>query len=429
MLSQKQLMIIGVAVFLAVVIGLLIFFNLQPSKTAAVQLVAWGFDNSSNVSGLVSSYSQLRPNVKVTYIQVNKDNYETALLSALASGQGPDVFPVHNRALSKKIGYLMPATASQFSVSQMENLFPAEAEQDFVLAAPGSTQGQVYALPLYFDTLSLVYNKDIFDQGGVINPPATWEEFQSDVRKLKNISSSGQITKAGAAIGGSQKTITNAVDILNVLMLQNGWKRSQDSNAAFSSASAALGAFKFYLQFADSSSDYYTWNENQKNDLDSFSSGNTGMAFAYSSDIKKITNKSPFLRFGIAPMPQVDTANAVNYANYWGLAVSKQSRNSTWAWDFAAFMATQPQVAGQYSTATGQPPALRDLISQKMNDPAMGVFARQALTARLWKIPDEIQVNSIFNNAITDVLLNRADPSRTFTQAQDQINQLIKQSQ
>lgn len=414
-------MMIGIGGFLAIVAIALIFFNLQPSKTAPIQLTVWGFDKSGDVSGLMNAYSQLRSNVKVNYVQVSRDNYESNLLSAIASGQGPDVFPVHNRALDKKTGFLLPATASQFGASQVENLFPTEVEQDFVIGGAGSTPGQVYALPLYFDTLSLVYNKDVFDQGAVVNPPSTWEEFQSDVAKLKKISSSGQITRAGAAIGGSQKTVTNAVDIINILMLQNGWGKVADSS------NAALGAFKYYLQFADSSSNYYTWNETQKNDIDAFSSGNTAMVFAYNSDIQNIKNKSPFLRFGIAPIPQVDPANSVNYANYWGMAVSKQSRNPSWAWDFVIFMATQPQIAAQYSSATGQPPALRDLISQKINDDALGVFAKQALTARSWKEPDEAQVDSAYNDAINNVLINRIDPSKAFMQAQDQINQLMKQ--
>lgn len=422
--SQKQIAIIGAGAFLAVIAIVLVFFNLQPSKNAPVQLAIWGFDKSSDVGALVASYSQLHPNVKATYVQVSADNYENTLLNALASGQGPDVFPVGNRALYKKTGYLLPAPSSQFSAGQMENLFPTEAEQDFVLGGTATTPGQVYALPLYFDTLALAYNRDLFDQGGIVNPPSTWEDFRSDVVKLRKISSTGQITKAAAAIGGSNKTITNAVDILNILMLQNGWDFPGTSQT---SVSSGLGAFKYYLQFADSSSNYYTWNETQNNDIDSFSSGNVAMVFAYASDIQKIKNKSPFLRFSVAPIPQVDSANAVNYADYDGLAVSKQSKNPTWAWDFAIYMATQPQLAAQYSSATGQPPALRTIISQKMNDAFMGVFAQQALTARSWKKPDETQTNAAFNNAVTSVLINRADPSRTMTQLQDQINQLSKQ--
>ena len=410
---------------LLVLIGVLVFLNLRPSKTAAFQLTAWGFEKNEVVGGLVGSYSALRPNVKVSYQQVSEGNYENTLLSALASGQGPDIFPVHNRGLAKNINVLSPVPSSQFSQSQIQSLFPTEVEQDFALAAVGSSDKQIYALPLYFDTLSLIYNKDLFDQGNVANPPATWEEFQADIAKLRNISSNGQITRAGAAIGGSQKTITNAVDILNVLMLQNGATMTSGRTASFSSE-PGLGAFNFYLQFSNSASNYYTWNESQQNDFDSFSAGKTAMIFGYNSDIEKIKRKSPFLRLGIAPIPQVKLENAVNYANYWGLAVSKQSKNSAWAWDFIIYMATQSQVAGQYSTATSQPPALRELISQKVNDPALGVFSKQALTARSWYQPDENRVNSIFNDAIASGI-GQSNLREILNRAQDQITQLMKQ--
>ena len=422
--SQKQIMIIGGAAFLIVVIAVLVFLNMQPAKNAPVQLTVWGFDKSDAVGGLTTAYSQFRPNVKVTYKEVSRDDYENMLLSALASGQGPDVFPVHNRALSKKINILSPAE-EQFTSDQVQNLFPTEVSQDFVISS-GATAPQAYALPLYLDTLSLIYNKDLFDQGGVVNPPTTWEEFQNDVAKLRNISSNGQITRAGAAIGGSRKTVGNAVDLLNVLMLQNGVAMTSGKTAAFASETG-FGAFNFYLQFTNPASPYYTWNDSQQKDIDGFSAGKTAMIFGYTSDVQKIKKKNPFLRFGVASLPQINASNAVNYADYWGLAVSKQSPQPSWAWDFVVFMATQPQIAAQYSSVTGQPPALREIINQKINDATLGVSAKQSLTARSWRQPDENRVNEIINNAIVSVLTNQSDSRKAITQAQDQISQFMNQ--
>ena len=417
-------MLVGIGAVLLLVVVVLVFFNLQPSKTAPVQLTVWGFEKSDVIGGFMGGYSQLHPNVGISYKQVSEDNYENTLLGALASGQGPDVFPAHNRGLTKNLAVLSPATASQFSQSQVDNLFPAEVGQDFALTAADTAGKQVYALPFYFDTLSLIYNKDLFDQGGVANPPATWEEFQTDISKLRNISAGGQIIKAGAAIGGSQKTIGNAVDILNALMLQNGVAMTSGKYATFASQQG-IGAFTFYLQFANPTSNYYTWNENQTKDFDSFSAGNTAMVFGYNSDIQKIKSKSPFLRLGVSPLPQVNPANAVNYADYWGMAVSKQSRNPDWAWDFIISMTTQPRIAEQYSSITGQPPALRELISQKVNDPTLGIFAKQALTARSWNKPDENLVDGIFNDAIVSALGNQSATREILNRAQAQVTQLM----
>src|SRR3989344_3981625 len=129
--SQKQIvMIVGGAILVLAIVAL-VFFNLQPSKTAPIQLTVWGLEKSDVFAGIISIYSQLHPNVGISYRQVGKDNYENVLLGALASGQGPDIFPVHNRGLAKNLAVLSPATASQFSQNQIDSLFPTEVGQDF----------------------------------------------------------------------------------------------------------------------------------------------------------------------------------------------------------------------------------------------------------------------------------------------------------
>ncbi len=423
--SQKQIIIIGAILAVVALVALLVFFNRQPSGKEKISLLVWGFDKGEVFSPVIGAYKQLRPNVEISYKEIKTADYENYLLGALASGQGPDVFPIYNRQLGKLIKALYPASPSQLSAGQVQDLFPAEVETDFG-AGVGTAQEQIFALPLYFDTLALIYNKDLFDQGGVVGPPATWSDFEDAVAKLRAISPNGEITRAGAAIGGSQKTITNAVDVLNNLIFQNGTTMLSGNNASFASENGA-NAFNFYLQFANPSSNYYTWNDSQPNDFDGFAAGKTAMVFGYGADVAKIKNKSPFLRMGIAPMPQTTSFNSVNYAYYWGLAVSKQSRNAAAAWNFVVFAATNSQAASAYSSSSGKPPALRDLIGQKISDPSLGVFAKQALTARSWYQVDERKIKNIFDNAISTVLNTRADPRRTLEQAQTAVTQLMQQ--
>ena len=37
---------------------------------------------------------------------------------------------------------------------------------------------------LYIDTIGLYYNKALFNNAGIVNPPKTWDEFNSDVKQL-----------------------------------------------------------------------------------------------------------------------------------------------------------------------------------------------------------------------------------------------------
>ncbi len=433
-LSQRQIIIIGGVALLLIVVVVAIFLNLRQGQGAAVIVTVWGFEKEDVFKPLIQSYNQSRPNVQIAYRQIPQKNYESYLLNALAAGQGPDIFPIHNRAIPKNKDKMAAADPSQLNIGQLQELFPEVIQQDFSLGASSAISNRkIYALPLYLDTLVLLYNKDLFDQASIVAPPKTWDEFQGMVPRLRSMSANGQIIKAAAALGGSQKTIGTAVDILNALMLQNGATMANPDlrRAAFASGqSDAPGpqAFNFYLQFANPRSNYYTWNDNQPDYLQSFSSGNAAMIFDYYSAAADLQKRNPFLNIGLAALPQpAATAAALNYADYWGLAVSKQSRAKTWAWDFIIAITTQPEISRLYLASTNRPPALRSLIAENLNSPVLAIPSKQALTARSWYEADEEKINQIFNNAITGVLNGQFDSGQALQQAQDQVSQLMGQ--
>ena len=243
------------------------------------------------------------------------------------------------------------------------------------------------------------------------------------------LNTQGQLTQAGAAIGGSEASIPNAPDLLSLLMLQNGTKMLSDnlSSVAFSSdpSGAGLAAFNFYLQFANAASAYYTWNDNTGNALDAFAAGETAAIFGYHSDLATIQAKAPFLNVGIAPMPQPKGATlAVNYANYEGFAAARSGQLDA-AWNFILYLTASDANEKLYLTATGNPPATRTEIQASTNDPQLSVFANQALTARSWPEPDDLKVGAIFNTAITNVLSGSADSTDALSQAQSAVDALM----
>lgn len=424
--SQKQGIIIGVVAVLALVFVILIVANLKkgPDNVAEVELTVWGVDDKKAFEAIISTYVAFRPNVAVEYIQIDKDRYEAALLNALAAGEGPDVFMIDNNALLRQISKVTPINRTQVNLVGLRDLFPQVIEQDFV------SEGEIYALPLYIDTLVLAYNRDLFDQGSVVFPPGTWQDFQGTVQVLRNIGQNGQILQAGAAVGGSDKSISNAQDILYLLMLQNGVPMVKDnlSGADFAvQKSLGLQAFNFYTQFANAASPYYTWNDNQPEFLESFARGETAMVFAYGDELNSLREKNPFLNFRVSFAPQPAGAEkSVSYANYYGLSVSKQSPVSNWAWDFIVYATTRSEVISGYLSQVNRPPALNTLISEKINDENLGVYARQALTARSWTQVDNLAIDEIISKAIHNVLTGQLDSQKALTQAESSVTQIMK---
>ena len=423
--SKKQVTIIIGGVVLVIVVFVLIFFGLRPKTNTgpAVTLTVWGTENSSALGSIFASY----PYGKVNYVEVDAANYAGRLLSALAAGTGPDVFEINNRDLPKWKSVIvpLPTSSTQFGLLALQSEFPDVVAQDFV------SKGQIYGLPLSIDTLVMVYNKDLLNSSGIAILPKTWNDFDTDVARLRTVDAQGKLTQAAAAIGGSLASIPYASDLLSLLMLQNGTQMTSGGLTAATfagqdSGATGIAAFNFYLQFANAASPYYTWNDAMGNAIDSFVAGKTAIIFAYQSDFARIRAKAPFLNVGIAPVPQAEGVSvAVNYPNYDSFVVARAGQTAA-AWNLILYLTTTPANAITYQSATGKPPALRTVIQGDANDPNLSVFALQALTARSWYEADAARIDTIFDAAIKNVLSGAEDSIKALKEAEAAVTQLMR---
>ena len=426
--TKTQIIFIGIAGFVVILFGL-IFAGVLPGRqkkpvagiTATLEF--WGvFDNPKAYEKTINDFKVLNPNITIHYREFDdEENYKSALLDALASGKGPDILMVKNSDLPGAINKIAAAPAAKFNLLKLRQLFPKTVEQDFVSA------GGVYALPLSIDTLALIYNRDLLNQAGIALPPETWEDFKLIVPKLVKVGQSKNIERAGAAIGGSLKNIDNATDLLYALMLQTGTKMvSQDLKTATFASNEGINAVEFYTGFADPKKPEYTWNETMPNSLEAMSQGTVAMIFNYASAIPQIKSRSPFLDLGVAPFPQPKTAaQSLTYPNYWGYAVSAQSKNKNIAWDFVLALTTNPEGAKAYLGETKRPPALLPLLGGYANDPDLSVFAKQTLIARSSPQTDAKQIGLAFSGMIENINSGGVNLRDAVQQAQTKVTEIM----
>lgn len=441
-LSRNQIIIIG-GVGLIILFFILLFLGIIPglkkSNTGGdfgsmsvgggneTVVNFWGIadndDDAKAVRAIIEEYQKINKSVRIDFTPFdNAEAYEKTLLNALATGKAPDIFAFHNTWLTKHYDKTIPISETILSLNALQQLFPQIVEQDFVLKQ--EEKSFIVALPLYIDTLALLYNKDALDAKAIAIAPTTWQTFQNLIPYLREVNLLNQIAKPAAAIGGSEKNIDNASDLLNLLMMQFGGKMIDDYGK-LSFGREGLSALNFYLQFANPNSPYYTWNENLRHSLNNFSDGSTAMIFNYASRIPLIKAKNPYFNIGVASMPQPAGANQpLNYANYWGMSVSNQSRRPDLAWNFILFASANPQTAEIYLQTAKKPPALRSLIQKYINDPELGIFSRQALTARSWRQPDNNAIKQIFSDMIESILSGKISPQQGLDQAENEINSL-----
>jgi ABC-type glycerol-3-phosphate transport system substrate-binding protein len=390
------------------------------------------FEDSSNMQPLITEYLKTHKNVRIEYTKKNIENYEQDLLNALAAGQGPDIFSIHNDWLPRYIDKVSASPEKTFPIRDYKDAFVDVVAQDFV------KDNKVYGVALSVDSLALYYNKDLIGSAGIATPPKTWSKLSEDVGRITQTDKTGYFSRSGVAMG-LEGNVNRSVDILYLLMLQAGaqpWTADRLS-PQFARAierdgnqiQAGTEALDFYTSFANSDSPNYTWNSRSDYSLDAFANGRAAYLYSYAYNRDLIKEKAPNLNFDVASIPQYSlSAPAVNFANYWGEVVSSQSKNQTVAWDFLKFITSRDSL-DKYYVKHKQPSSRRDLIELQVQDPEIGVFANANLTAKSFYKPNQEKMDAIFAEVINNVQLKGLSSSEALSQAESQAQALVRGSQ
>lgn len=390
----------------------------------SVDLEVWGvFDDSDTYAGIFGEYRKMDPYIRdIRYRKMQVETYKEDLLDALASGKGPDIFMIRNSWRAAFEDKIVPAPENLITEKRYRDALVDVAATDFI-----GTDGKIYGMPISVDSLGLYYNKDLMNAAGIAQPPATWEEVLSAVRRMNRIDQNGNIVQSGIALGTAYN-INRSTDILAAMMMQLGAKMAdpQSGRADFSD-DGAKKALEFYTRFSsEAGSDTYSWNKASHYSIDAFTEGTLGMMVNYSWQYATLKQKNAKLNIGVAPLPQFAGAAPANTANYWGYAVAKNKQYvapsgqenvpvdlKKWdflrvheAWQFLAYfglphenktvtlingivgtgkdfpLTTDPAEA--YLKMTMKPAARRDLVAKQSDDTVLAPFARGNLVAKNW---------------------------------------------
>lgn len=429
--NSKRILYILIAgiVLLVFLTIILVIRNFGQRNSEQVVLRFWGvFDQPAAFDEVIREFEAKYPKIRVEYTQLGYEEYEKAIVSGLAAGTGPDVWMIHNAWLPKHGDKLlaMPGKVMEqggMTVTEFRRTFVDVAFADLV------SDEQIFALPIYVDTLALYYNRDLFNSAGVSSPPRTWGEFQDAVAKLTKFDQSNNIIQSGAAIG-SARNINRSTDIVMSLMLQSGVQMTdgQNTTATFSRSvdnqQVGENVLQFYADFTNPSKVVYCWNDDQHYSVDAFVEGATAMMFNYSHQQDILRQRASRLNFSVAPIPQPSLDDVRTYASYWAPAVSANSLYPEQSWAFVNFLASQ-NGALAYLGSTRRPAARRDVIELQRNDADVGVFAVQALAARSWHQADSQAIETIFADMIDDVNFSRLSIKEALGRAENRVTALM----
>ena len=424
--QKKILLVAGLIIISVAFLGI----KFHKTKPAPVSLEIWGIlDDSKTFLPIIDNFQKKYPYTRINYTLKDKDTYHEDILKAFSDNQAPDIFMLWNSNLpyyENKISYLDLKKDKDLNLFDLDQTYPQIAKNELLKG------DYLLGIPLYVDNLALYYNQDIFNYYNIALPPATWEEVLNLISRLRRINNQGQITRAAIALGSPYNVRWN-FDIISTLMIQYGSNIVDIDKKQITFRYDLLldgkkivpgeEALKFYTQFSDSRSRYYTWNDNFTDSVIAFSKGETVMLIGYNQAQKIIKEYNPNLNYGIASLPQfaANSSNKINYGDTMSLVVSQNSKYPEECWQFLKFLA-QKNTAKFYYLQTENPPARLDLIQDYVNEPISGIFTRQILTSQNWHQYNFQEITKIFQEMIEAVTHKGKSPIQAIIIAADRIN-------
>ena len=340
-----------------------------------VTLTVWGlWESPEVVQALINKYQELRPNVTINYDDrsiLKTDDYKDRIFSSAGQTIEADVVMVHNSWVARLKETMVPMPSTLMDVgTYSSNFYP-------VSVTSAVHDNQIYAMPLYYDGLALIYNKQHFDEVGQSEPPTAWEEFRSLALRLTvraGADNTSNNVRSGAAIGTADN-IDFFSDVLGLMWTQAGVEIPGDLGTR-----AAQDALTFYTNFVKEDR---VWDGTMPEATTAFADGKVSMIFAPTWIVNTILEARPDLDVGVAPIPQAVPDRPASWASFWMMAVPNTSQNSAVAWDFINFLGQEDQQLLRFNESSNfrtivTPYSLQTLNADLTSNPYLRAYVTTA---------------------------------------------------
>lgn len=127
---------------------------------------------------MINEFEKEYPNIKVKLETVGGGaDYGAALKAKFASGEQPDIF---NNGGFKELELWKEYLADLSEEPWVENVLPIGK------VPMTDTDGKLYGMPVNLEGYGFIYNKDLFEEAGITEPPSTISELKDAAQKLQD---------------------------------------------------------------------------------------------------------------------------------------------------------------------------------------------------------------------------------------------------
>lgn len=151
----------------------------KTAESVKLTLGIWDVNQEPGMKAMMEKFTETNPNISVEVQVTPWDEYWTKMEAAATGGALPDVFWMHTNEFVKY--------ASNDMLMPLDDVI-GEGFKNFPegLVSLSTYNGKHYGVPKDFDTIALLYNKELFDKAKVEYPTDawTWDDMLAAAKKM-----------------------------------------------------------------------------------------------------------------------------------------------------------------------------------------------------------------------------------------------------
>lgn len=345
------------------------------TSSSGKPLVVWLMQDTvtpASQKAIVSQFEK-QTGAKIEIETQQWDNINTKLTTSLAETTAPDVVEIGNTDVP-----LFAATGALADITSVRSQLAHGGQFVTSLEGPATVNGKLFAAPFYGGARAVIYNKAMWAKAGVMAPPKTYADFESDLDKVaaqnKSTADFSPIYVSGTYWYGGFGFVTDA-----------GGTVATEKNGKWTSGLTSPAAIKGLEQWKSFQNKYSTV-ASRTAPLDTpdpnavFGTGKAATILGNANSLTTIETTYPKLKGKVGsftfPSPNHPGQMAPTYVGGSDIGISAKSQNKALALKFIEMIDSPSVQIQQLTTADGHIPVTDKLLTQaKQNvDPSVAPF-------------------------------------------------------
>lgn len=379
----------------------------------AVEIEYWQYVFETRVNAmdkLIANFEAANPDITVKQVTFPYADYQTRVVAATMAKKGPDVMQLFygwtDQFVKGKV--IQPLDAGVFPHDKIEAEF-------FPIVSAMKRGEDYYGLPTAVRSLALFYNKKLFEEAGIAEPPKTLDEMVEAAKKIAKTDAAGNFEVEGITLDMAGQDHHWWREIL--VRQFGGAPYSDDGSKVAYNDATGEKALAFYtgLQTSEKVGLSGFMDEGQA----AFRAGRAGMTIDGTFRLGAFREITDF-EWGVAELPASADGVQSNYASYFANAIGSGASGEELeaAQKFLAYISSEEAMT-LWLEEVGELPARRAaaLTEANLANPVTAPFLKGLDYAHTTRFVEENAQRQITTDMVNRVLLQGQSPADSVAEA------------